>query len=224
MPRKSGTSGKTREVARNERSRASQVAARGQLPTEVAMACWWWRVVKNSWHVEFAGLGGEPVNTLLVLNLSLHVRSGEYALGYRGPRLGKDNALWDDYTELEIVRRQGLTLQLATSLPESVAPWPKPPSDFEGPLWALPRSGADVRIRAEEGLGDDSMAIITLLAFSVDGHDMFDPGWEVQWMSSGIDSQQEAVEAERCAQEAEALRRQEEDECGFYSDFDDDYH
>ena len=208
MGRKVGKPGKQRAQA--------APPPRAQFADRHQLALWWWKVVVNSWQVEVA-YREEPEMTMRVLELGLRVdENGEYALGTRVPRLGREVAPWDGYPELEIVRRQGLTRQpfrFEDELPREVQPWPRPPLGFYGALTRqLPHAGVDLRIKAISGRLD-----VRIHLFSVVGHELWDMDLDLQW--SGVSAEQEQVEAARRAAAAEALRRHEEED-DFYEAFD----
>ena len=179
--------------------------SRARFHNEYEFACWWWKLIMNSWDLE-AERTGDIWSTIEVLELGLRIDDrGGYALGTRGPRLGDDRAPWRHYPSLEAVRRRGLHLpDLEVGQPGfEVVPWPRPPPGFKGGLAArLPRSGVDLRITPVAG---DRLRL-RVDVFSVAGHELNNPDIGINWVWSGVSEEQEAVEAQRCAARAEAFR------------------
>ena len=178
MPRSRSKSGKQRERRVEEQA----VAARGHFNDVYQFACWWWRLVVNSWDEE-ERLTGDVSSTQEVLEMALRIDggTGEYALGTRGPRLGDDRAPWRCYPSLELVRRRGLYLQPPVGPGFEVVPWPRPPPGFAGGLaQRLPPSGVDLCIKPVAG---DQLRL-HIHVFSVVGHDMLTPD-VISWGWSG---------------------------------------
>ena len=200
MPRSRGQSGKQR-AKHVELEEAAERPVRARFFDEYQFACWWWRLVMNSWDIEMR-LYDDIWSTQEVLELGLRVDSGgEYALGRRGPRLGDDRAPWGHYAMLERVRRRGLCLP--GWMPGfDVVPWPHPPPGFRGGLaQLLPRSGVYLRIK-QLASGEFQLR---LNLFSVVGHAMLGPD-VVEWGWSGVGEAQEEVEERRRAAEAAKFR------------------
>lgn len=155
--------------------------ARGGFESHWQLARFYWKRLERGWEVD------EAVLSVPLLQLNLHVcvgrnrefclgaggRRGEYCLGTAGPRLGCTGHEWN------ALHHQGALGSVRSyfddaAVPQPVAPWPRPPAGFTGPLHRLPRVGAAVSLSLHPTREAACWVSVAIRPFGVAAHDMLE--------------------------------------------------